>query len=258
MIIYFSGTGNSEYIAKLISKRLDDEIVNAAQMIKEERLGNFKSEKPYVFVAPTYAWRLPRVFEEFIKNSSLDGSKTAYYILTCGSDIGAANNYTKRLSRKLGFEHMGTAKVVMPENYLVMFEPTKEHDDELIIRVATKKTTKICKQILSNEPIKEAKISFIGHLQSGIVNSSFYTFYIGDRKFYATDSCISCGECADSCMLNNINLKDGQPIWGRNCTHCMACICKCPCDAIEYGKNTKGRRRYTFEKSRYNQDDNEG
>ena len=38
--------------------------------------------------------------------------------------------------------------------------------------------------------------------------------------------------------------KDGKPVWGNDCTHCMACICKCPTEAIEYGKVSIGQNRY--------------
>lgn len=64
------------------------------------------------------------------------------------------------------------------------------------------------------------------------------------KKFYATNKCISCGKCENVCPLKNIHLKEGKPIWGNNCTHCMACICSCPKAAIEYGKHTKNRERY--------------
>lgn len=39
-------------------------------------------------------------------------------------------------------------------------------------------------------------------------------------------------------------IKEGGPVWGKRCTHCMACICGCPAEAIEYGKRTVGKRRY--------------
>ena len=42
----------------------------------------------------------------------------------------------------------------------------------------------------------------------------------------------------------DITLTDGRPVWGGNCTHCMACISRCPKHAIEYGKGTERRRRY--------------
>ena len=61
------------------------------------------------------------------------------------------------------------------------------------------------------------------------------------------DLCIGCGKCAANCPMNNIQLKDGRPIWGRECTHCMTCICYCPVEAIEYGKRSAGKPRYHFE-----------
>ena len=50
------------------------------------------------------------------------------------------------------------------------------------------------------------------------------------------EKCISCGKCAQLCPLNNIQLVDGKPRWGSSCTQCMACICRCPQEAIEYGR----------------------
>ena len=41
---------------------------------------------------------------------------------------------------------------------------------------------------------------------------------------------------------------------GKNCTHCMACICYCPKEAIEYGKKSKGKPRYHFEALEKQQD----
>ena len=43
------------------------------------------------------------------------------------------------------------------------------------------------------------------------------------------------------------SLQNGKPLWGQDCTHCMACICYCPAEAIEYGKMSLGKPRYHFE-----------
>ncbi len=246
MIIYFSGTGNSKYIADVMAKRLNDSVTDAVQMIKNGEHGEFVSELPYVFVAPTYAWRLPRIFEEWIKASKFNGSKRAYFALTCGGEIGAAGKYIEKFVSRLGLVYMGTAEVIMPENYLIMFEPTPKEEDEGIIKAAVAHTEELCAHIQAEEPFDKVKIPFVGYLESGIVNSSFYTFYIGAKKFHVTDACISCGKCTKNCVMNNITMKDGKPIWGNDCTHCLSCICKCPTEAIEYGKSTKGRRRYMF------------
>jgi len=39
-------------------------------------------------------------------------------------------------------------------------------------------------------------------------------------------------------------MENGQPRWGENCTHCMACINFCPKDAIQYGSGSVGKIRY--------------
>lgn len=61
------------------------------------------------------------------------------------------------------------------------------------------------------------------------------------------NACIGCGKCVQLCPLNNIRLDKDKPVWGSNCTHCMACICYCPKEAIEYGKRSVGKPRYHFE-----------
>lgn len=60
MILYFTGTGNSRYAARQLGKVLEDEVYPIQGDLKANREGVFDSQRPYVFVSPTYAWRLPR------------------------------------------------------------------------------------------------------------------------------------------------------------------------------------------------------
>ena len=41
MILYFSGTGNSRYIANTLGALLDDEVVSINQYLKTKGYGNF-------------------------------------------------------------------------------------------------------------------------------------------------------------------------------------------------------------------------
>ena len=67
MILYFTGTGNSRYLARLLAKELDDTIVDIATYTKKNEGGDFVSDKAFVFVVPTYASYIPVVVEEFLK-----------------------------------------------------------------------------------------------------------------------------------------------------------------------------------------------
>ena len=58
MIIYFTGTGNSKYLAEEISKLIDDELVCANEYIKKGVCPTFTSQRPFVFVGPVYSLSL--------------------------------------------------------------------------------------------------------------------------------------------------------------------------------------------------------
>ena len=88
MIVYFTATGNSRYCAQLLAELLGDECIDSFQFIRDRIGAELASEKPWVFVAPTYSWQPPHVFMEFIRQSSFSGNKNAYFVMTCGNDIG--------------------------------------------------------------------------------------------------------------------------------------------------------------------------
>jgi len=243
MVIYFTGTGNSRYLAQLLGKKLNDEVVDAAKLIREEEHPKFSSALPYVFVGPAYAWRLPRVFEDWIRVCSFEGDRRAYFVVNCGSSILGAGAYAEKICHEIGLSYMGVAEVVMPENYIAMFSAPDESEAQEIIAKAAAKTEALAESVRKEEPFV-LKTSPLKHLGSALLNFGFYRFTISAKKFYATDACVACGRCVENCMLHNISLKDGKPVWGDACTHCMACICKCPAEAIEYGRHSVGLRRY--------------
>ena len=136
----------------------------------------------------------------------------------------------------------------MPENYIALFSTPTEEEASRIIEQAEEVIDKTARQIRSGDPLPQPSISLMDRLNSGIVNDLFYPMCVHAKKFYVTEDCISCGKCVNVCPLSNVRLKNGKPVWGNHCTHCMACICRCPKEAIEYGKHSHGLPRYTCKK----------
>ena len=97
MILYFSGTGNSEYTAKRIGKEIDDEVFNLFDKIRNRDFSDMHSERPWVVSVPTYAWRIPRIVEKWLENTRLKGNKDIYFVMTCGGSIGNAGKYLEKL-----------------------------------------------------------------------------------------------------------------------------------------------------------------
>ena len=97
MILYFTGTGNSEYCARFIADRIGDECFDLGERIRVKDFAPFESEKPWIICVPTYAGRIPAVVTELIEKAELKGSKEIYFVMTCGGQIGKAEKYNKAL-----------------------------------------------------------------------------------------------------------------------------------------------------------------
>ena len=139
---------------------------------------------------------------------------------------------------------MGTLEVKMPENYVAMFAVPGEEESARIITDAAPVLEQGAQCIAQVIPFPLRKAGVMDKLKTGPVNQGFYKFYVKADGFFVTDKCIGCGKCVNLCILNNIHLEQKKPVWGASCTHCMACICNCPTEAIEYGKKSQGKRRY--------------
>ena len=244
MILYFSGTGNSRWAAQRLANVLGDDIVSINDALREGSAPTLRSQRPFVVVTPTYAWRLPRVVEEWLRRVHLEGSGDIYFVLTCGGSVGNATKYARRLCRTRGLRFCGLAEVVMPENYVALYDIPDEETCEHLLSGARSYLAELAALIEAGRSFPEVRPNAKGRFRSGPVNVAFYPALVHDKAFAVTDACTSCGLCAERCPLNNITIKEGRPVWKGSCTHCMACIGGCPTHAIEYGEKSKGRRRY--------------
>lgn len=244
MIFYFSGTGNSQLAAKQIAAETGDKLVSINQCLKKGDKKTFHSERPLVFVAPTYAWQMPKVVERWICETGFEGNPHAYFILTCGGSVGNAAAYARKLCAQKKLQFCGLALVAMPNNYVALSNPPDKAECATIVEKAKERLTQLALQIQKGAPFPEASISIKDRINSGPVNGLFYKFFIRDKGFTVSGDCISCGKCVQRCPLNNISIAKGKPVWNGNCTHCMACIGGCPVEAIAYKSTSNGNRRY--------------
>lgn len=244
MILYFSGTGNSEYVAKRIGKDTGDEVMNLFEKIKNHDVSAIHSERPWIIVVPTYAWRIPRMVQIWLEQASLTGSRDLYFVMTCGGSIGNAGQYLEKLCAVLQMRYCGCLGITMPENYIALFATPTADKALQMIEQAEEEIDRAARCIQNGEGFPTPGVSFGDKVNSGIVNALFYSVFVHAKKFYATDACVSCGKCVSVCPFGNIRLENGKPVWGDHCTHCMACICRCPKEAIEYGKHSQGLPRY--------------
>lgn len=181
--------------------------------------------------------------KRFIENLDIVPNTYCFAIANCGgtrsNSLGTLDDILISKNLRLSFAD----EIKMPTSYIIAHPlPDRVHIENLFAKAAIK-TKKIAKSI-SNYELKHAKRK--ARLWSKIVNYNFQ--YKNARKwdenFIVTEKCTGCGLCAKICPVKNIRMENQLPTWQHNCEKCLACIHWCPCEAIEYGKNTIGRTRY--------------
>ena len=247
MILCYSGTGNSRYIAHRIADALGDGLLSMNDRIKAGDTSPIEVNERLIIVTPTYAWRIPRIVRDWLTKTEFPGAKRAWFVMNCGSEIGNAAKYNRTLCREKQLNYMGTAQIIMPENYIAMFDAPQAEEARQIVDRAEPGIDRAATAIAENQAFPPPRDNLYDRFMSGPVNPIFYAFCVKAKAFTVSDACIGCGKCAALCPTNNITIQNGKPVWGGDCTHCMACICYCPAEAIEYGKKSLGKPRYHFE-----------
>lgn len=245
MIYYFSATGNSKHAASVIAGKTGDTAVSIADILNGKAEIAQDSERTGL-VFPVYFWGLPEIIKRFASLPEFRKSlgKYVYCIITCGATTGTADRMLeKKLGRKLDYSF----SLKMPDNYVVLYDPSPKEKAKRFLAHADRELEMICEDI--NSLAKKHGGSTGDKIKSVFV-PPLYDVFRTTKRFYADDKCTSCGMCARNCPDGAIEMKDGKPIWIKSkCQHCTACINCCPTEAIQFGNGTKNRRRYNYDKT---------
>ncbi|MCR5150874.1 MAG: EFR1 family ferrodoxin [Clostridiales bacterium] len=241
MIFYFSGTGNSRFAAMKLASLTGDKAYSIADIFggdsfKKEGLPNVTG-----FVFPVYYFGLPEMVKRFAVLPGLRDllGSYVYCVITCGANPAAAD---AALAKALGREINYSASLVMPDNYVIAYNPSGPEKAKAALKEADSKL-----EIISRD-INRRKQSFTKKISKTLASKALYPFYNLFRTtlfYYADDNCVGCGLCERLCPDKAIEIKGGKPDWMKyKCQHCTACINACPQKAIQFTALTKKRGRY--------------
>ncbi|MGN0038239.1 MAG: EFR1 family ferrodoxin [Coriobacteriales bacterium] len=253
MILYFSATGNTLAVAKEIAAATGDKLVDIGACYKKGRftLGVRQGEDLGV-VFPVYRWSTPRIVDEFMRKAVFatdDGEPFApgycYAVVTYGYFPGAEADYLDALlAKSCGLKLDASFEVPTVANCLYVSNPPSPEKQARINEAAERAAGLVAERIAAGERTKEAHGRALGRMLSKFTGTEEKERSTSPFNVIA-ERCTGCGTCASVCPTNTIALVDGHPVWsGQDCTECLACLHRCPEEASQYGKVSKGRRRY--------------
>lgn len=227
MVLYFTGTGNSLYVAK----KLDDVRVsipkvihNANQEYAADRIG---------IVCPIYGHEMPGLVKEFIKRATFH-TDYFYVVLTYGKIHGGAAELAEQYLNQCGIDASYINTIMMVDNYL----PAFDMNEQLAID-AEKRVDEHIERI--KEEIRKQKRWRQSATQT---DRKWHQMYLKMSRedphdvrkgiFTVSDLCIGCGICMHVCPTGSIRVENQHAEYkdtGR-CQMCLACVHHCPENAI--------------------------
>lgn len=249
-LFYYSGTGNTLHVAREIQKRVSNtKLIPTVSLLDKDKFECKCDSAGILF--PINAFSIPRVVEDLLKKA--DFSKCSY-VFALSTRLCAKSVFEKieGILKKNNSFLNGEFSVETPENYLKVFPIPDEKEIKRMEEKLQRELDGICEKIKDQKDYfqrDKGALRVVSKTLFPIVRflynkTNYFNF---ENKFFVDDKCISCGTCEKICLSGKIILKEGKPFWQKEveCYKCLACINFCPAQAIQNGKKTSDKGRYT-------------
>ena len=238
IIFYFTGTGNSLYIARQLAGE-NAELLSIPQMVKR---GKYEFEADEIgIVYPIYGHMPPYMVRQFIRKAKLK-AEYKFAVLTYGARKCDAVEIWDRISRKAdnAFDYINT--IIMVDNWLPNFDMNEQLKiDKHIPENLQKITADINSRQHWHEPVtEEERQQHQGFMQRSGLDPEVGFLMKSEKFFTVTDVCIDCGICTYVCPRGNYELTSRGVKTSGDCEFCFACIQNCPQKAIQFIKQEDG------------------
>lgn len=257
-IFWFSGTGNSKYIAELAQNSFKDKHfqvdLHAIDTIVKSQSTPITSEYTYcIIVHPIHAFDTPPIVYDFIKRLPQGGGiKTILLKTAAGGEEyinRAASNITIKTLQKKGYLVQYDRTFPMGSNWLYSLGKLINRG---FITFAKEKVEHSVNEILAGKK-RRPQTNPVYEL---LVRTMYLSYRWLMLPFVSKDltvkksECSMCGKCVHECPTQNIVDKDGKISFKWSCISCMKCLYSCPKDAISFRlmKPFKLKDRYMADK----------
>lgn len=254
MIVYFSATGNTSFVAKTLAKLLEDEACDLCPRMRANDFSEMKCGKTLIVCSPVHVSGLPKFVADYLRRASFLEVQEAYGILTDAGYSGIAGRELATILQGKGMRFKGFAEFMLPGIHITSITNRiiDTQEIERRIRTTSERLPDVARAIREGETLTGRRSLLPEVALTKALMPALRFVGLRTRRFWVGDQCISCGLCEQVCPVVAITMRAGKPTWNMShCAHCMACIHNCPKAAIEYGDVTKDKRRYTFAKYRY-------
>ena len=245
IMLYFSGTGNSKYIAELFSQTMDalchsiEESLDFGTLIEEHEVIGF--------CYPVYGSRVPRILREFVAAHmpSLERKKLIIFCTQVLFSGDGARAFTDLFPRDF-VQVIYAEHVFMPNNICNLFLLPLESEKKVkaYFTKAEQKMAGMCQEIKAGI-VKKRGFNPVSRAL-GLTQAVFWPFMEkrARTRVWIGANCNGCLLCVSLCPMQNFAPESGKVAAKQNCTVCYRCINNCPQKAISVFLRGKVKTQY--------------
>lgn len=246
-IYYFSGTGNTKWVAdrfndKFKKYNIDIELISIEKLYEND----INKYDFIIFGTPIHAEGVPKIFKDFVNKIPCSDKKVNCLLYcTLRTKKSAALAETRGILESKGYKVLIQDYIQMPNNNFFGF--SKQPSENRIIQL-TEKAEKQVEGLALSFMKGEKNIKPVFSMGTGIskvIERNFLRLLPSmSNNLTSTAECIKCGICLRNCPKGNITFEEGHAIFHSNCMMCVRCIHICPTNGIRYkGKKIKQTQR---------------
>jgi Pyruvate/2-oxoacid:ferredoxin oxidoreductase delta subunit len=234
-IFYFTGTGNSLYIAK----RFGGELYSIPQVLKgENRI--FEDEKIGI-IFPTYGLSVPNIVREFIEKVTLISPYT-FVIMTCSNNNADATKWVTSFAKKHDIYISYSNSIKMIGNHIPVADIEKQKSLDKNIE---ENINKLINDVSSNRKYINSGMIIGSVLRNALKIINQIHPMDSPANFSVNEDCIKCSTCIKVCPRANVSYnKSKHIVFGDHCESCLSCVNNCPKKAIQVKGDKNPNARY--------------
>ena len=253
-IYYFSGTGNSLFVAREIAGGFDG--AKLVPVVRSLRSGDTDAAEEVIgFVFPIYMNAMPSPVRKFVDSCDFSQCKRVFCVATHGGVPGKARAQVERV-----FAHRGVGLWFYEQIEMIGNTPKGVAPKILMKRDWEKSIS--CEKIREMEARTRDGIHSVlekirkdippqATAKPGPLTKLLWKVSEGSSpklEFLLDDSCTGCGICEDVCLSGRVRMEEGRPVWPMDsqCYYCYACFNFCPVQAVGVKHYVKKEGRYHY------------
>jgi len=217
LILFFSGTGNTHYVAEYLARKLEhlpiEILVRSIEQVPAGEVPEFD------LLAVGFVFCTKGAFAGGAVRRNLQRLASRGYIPLGGGSVGMPgndglafiprNSWMARAAQNKDFDHLKSA-------------------DRLACRME-----EVLRGISAGRPVGDYRVQIPHSAGRSLTDRLWRAVYNRfteplKRRFYADERCNQCLLCTRICPAHNIRLEDGRVHFGDHCYLCLRCIHQCP------------------------------